>query len=140
MNKLIGLTVVLLIIFGVFIYMSSQKSQIFGISSSPTQQVAGAQTTSESNMDTNVIVNVIIKNKKITSSNASFKVTEGQMVVLKITSDQNGELHLHGYNKKVNLLKDKTVVLSFLATITGHFEYELEDSKTVLGAVDVYPR
>lgn len=84
--------------------------------------------------------NLQIKDKKLVVGTETITVKEGNLITLKITSDQDGELHLHGYDQSVNLQKDKTVELSFKANLTGHFGYELEESKTEIGAIEVQPQ
>lgn len=83
---------------------------------------------------------ILIKGKKIASGSDTLKVTEGDDVVFRITNDENEELHLHGYDISVDLEKDKPAELSFTATITGRFSYELEKSKTDIGALEVSPK
>lgn len=104
---------------------------MFGFSTFPTPYPTSVQIKNET-------VNLVIKNKKIVNGPSALQVTQGQMVIFKINADQNGTFYFHGFNKRVVLQKDQTVILSFLATMTGHFEYELENTKTILGAIDVY--
>lgn len=134
MNKLIVLTLVLLLVIFLFIYVNSQKTAtLFNFGTSPSPKPIATEVK-------NTIVNLVIKNKKLIDGPQALQVTQGQMVILKIAADQNGVFYFQGYNKNVYLEKGKIVVLSFLANMTGHYEYELEDSKTVLGAIDVYPQ
>lgn len=83
---------------------------------------------------------IMIKDKKIVSGPETIKITEGDEVVIKITADEDEELHLHGYDKSVDLEKDKSAKLSFTANLTGRFPYELEKSKTDIGALEVSPK
>jgi len=46
-------------------------------------------------------------------------VLKGDDVVIKITTDEDEELHLHGYDKSVELKKDQPAELSFNANLTG---------------------
>lgn len=83
---------------------------------------------------------LVVKSKKLVSGPETIKVTEGDEVVIKITSDEPEELHLHGYDKSVDLEKNIEAQLSFTANLTGRFPYELEKSKTDIGALEVLPR
>lgn len=65
---------------------------------------------------------------------------EGDNVEIKITVDEDEELHLHGYNKMVDLTSGKAGKLDFVANLTGRFPYELEHSKTEIGALEVSPK
>ena len=81
-----------------------------------------------------------IKNKMLVAGSETLKVTEGDNVVIKITSDEDEEFHLHGYDKIVDLQKGQPAQLSFLANLTGRFVYELEKSQTDIGAIEVSPK
>ncbi len=83
---------------------------------------------------------IVVKDKKVISGPETIKVTEGDEVVIKITANEDEELHLHGYDKSVDLEKDKPAELSFTANLTGRFPYELEKSKTDIGALEVSPK
>lgn len=83
---------------------------------------------------------LVISDKKLVSGPETIKVTEGDEIVIKITSDEPEEFHLHGYDKFVDLEKDVPTELSFTANLTGRFIYELEQSKTDLGALEVSPK
>lgn len=85
-------------------------------------------------------INLTIEDKKITSGETTVKVNKGDHVVLHITADTGEELHLHGYDVSTELSPDTTVELSFTANITGRFPFELEESKTELGAIEVAPQ
>jgi hypothetical protein len=83
---------------------------------------------------------LVIKNKKLISGPETIQVRENDQVTLNITSDEDEELHIHGYDKSVNLEKDKPTTLTFLANLTGRFPYELEKSATDIGTLEVRPR
>lgn len=56
---------------------------------------------------------------------ALIRIPQGATVLLHFASDRDGELHLHGYDKHVQLLAGKVVTLKFKAEHSGRFEYEL---------------
>jgi hypothetical protein len=61
------------------------------------------------------------------------KVAQGSQVTLRVTSDIEDELHVHGYDLKLDLTPGQSADLTFLARIPGVFEVELEGrSKKVL--------
>jgi len=64
----------------------------------------------------------------------------GDHVSIRITSDAEDELHLHGYNLKLHLQPNEPQTLSFDARRTGRFTYELHRHDVELGALEVYPR
>ncbi len=83
---------------------------------------------------------LVVKNRKLVSSPDTLQVTEGDQVTINITADEDEELHLHGYDKSVDLTKDQSASLAFTANLTGRFPFELEHSKTELGALEVQPK
>ena len=70
----------------------------------------------------------------------SYRVTEGQQVVIKVTSDVADELHFHGYDLHIDLEAGKEGQIAFIADKTGSFEFELETHKITLGEIQVYPK
>jgi hypothetical protein len=64
---------------------------------------------------------------------------QGETVRFRVRSANAEEVHIHGYDIKKELLPNKTVSVSFKATITGIFEIELEHSATQLASLKVLP-
>ncbi len=56
---------------------------------------------------------------------------------LVVTSDVADEVHLHGYDKSVDVTAGGTATLTVLAKIPGVFEVELESRKLVLTQLQV---
>jgi hypothetical protein len=83
---------------------------------------------------------LVVQNKKVISGGDTIKVMQGENVSIKITVDEDEELHLHGYNKMVNIEKGKPAMLEFVADKSGRFPYELEKSGTELGNLEVQPK
>jgi hypothetical protein len=54
------------------------------------------------------------------------KVAQGSQVTLRVTSDVKDEIHVHGYDLKLDLTPGQSADLTFLARIPGVFEVELE--------------
>ncbi len=135
MKKIGWLTVPALIILltFTFFYFKNQKSQN-NLIQPPNPQAKEA--TSSPNLEK--IFHIQISNKKLQSSE-TIQVKVGDNVTFTVMSDEAEELHLHGYDKSVNLEKGKEVQLKFKADISGRFPYELEKSKTDLGILEVLP-
>jgi hypothetical protein len=57
-----------------------------------------------------------------------FRATEGDTITLVIRSDQPGEVHVHGYEKKIVLAPSGEVQLTFVAADPGTFPIHLHDS------------
>lgn len=85
---------------------------------------------------------LVIADGKITEGPQILAVTHGDIVEITITNttDDAEEIHVHGYNHSVELVKDTPATLSFMATASGRFPFELEKQKIDLGAIEVTPQ
>ena len=81
-----------------------------------------------------------IANRKIVAGSGNIEVREGDVVNITIVVSEDEEMHLHRYDKSVDLIKDISGTLTFIASMTGRFPFELEHSKTELGVVSVVPK
>jgi hypothetical protein len=91
--------------------------------------------------DTPVLqVSIVIRGGKVVSGPGVIRVTRGQRVSLTVETDKADELHLHGYDLHLALLPNRAVSLSFTATRTGRFGFELHKAGTELGVFEIYPR
>lgn len=97
-------------------------------------------TTPNTNKVFTELFRLTVSGKKLTTGPETLRVFQGETVVIKITSDEAEELHLHGYDRSVELQPNQEAELTFVATLTGRFEYELERSGTALGVLEVVPR
>lgn len=88
----------------------------------------------------NEYATIVVKDEELSSGPSVIHVKQGDTVILKITTDQPDEFHLHGYDEKIDLEAGATATLSFTARLAGEFEYELEQSQQVLGHLQVDPR
>ncbi|HUP26400.1 MAG TPA: hypothetical protein VM124_01995 [Candidatus Limnocylindrales bacterium] len=104
------------------------------------KRTAAPDTNTSQNPPATKTLNLVIKDRKVASADSVLKVTQGDAVVISILSDEDEELHLHGYDKAVELHKDKPAELRFTANITGNFPYELERSGAGLGSLQVLPK
>lgn len=77
---------------------------------------------------------------RLVSGPALMQVHEGDPVVIRVRSDGNDELHLHGYDLERKLKAGETASLQFDARRSGHFGLELHQAHVELGALEVYPR
>jgi hypothetical protein len=70
----------------------------------------------------------------------TLRFTEGQTVRFRARSETQEEIHVHGYERYVDLPPGKTVDVSFRASITGIFEIELHGSGDPIAQLRVDPR
>lgn len=106
--------------------------------STPTT-ASSSSSTSSAQVTSSKIFELVVKNRKLVSGPETISVKQGDSVTIKITVDEDEELHLHGYDKSVDLTANQPAILDFKADLTGHFPYELEKSKTEMGALEVSP-
>jgi hypothetical protein len=74
---------------------------------------------------------------KVSGVSGRVSIRRGSTVALVVTSDVADEVHLHGYDKHVDVPKGGTATLLFKATIPGVFEAELEALKKRLVQLQV---
>lgn len=80
-----------------------------------------------------------IKDGAIVSGESTLRVTKGDKVMIHIMSDVSEEFHVHGYDTSVEIESNTMAMISLVANISGRFPFELEQSKTELGALEVNP-
>lgn len=64
----------------------------------------------------------------------------GDEVELRVTSDRDDELHLHGYDLSMPLRAGQTATLRFRAEHSGRFDCELHHSHLELATLEVRPQ
>ena len=83
---------------------------------------------------------LVVKDGKLASGPENMKVRVGDQVTLRIQSNANDELHVHGYDLKLRVKAGEIATLQFAATRSGRFELELHRKHTPAGALEVYPK
>ena len=138
LNPIIYLVLGAVILAGLFfVFKPKQQVQTPQTNPAAIEQTTAPSPTPQSKVKT---FEKVVKGKKLVSGPETITVNEGDEVVIKVTSDEPEEFHLHGYDKSVDLEKDTPTELKFTANLTGRFVFELEQSKTDLGAVEVQPK
>ncbi len=64
---------------------------------------------------------------------------KGERVRFRVRSDVAEELHIHGYDRYVDVVPGRTATVSFPATIEGIFEIELHGAGVQLASLRVEP-
>lgn len=101
---------------------------------------APTQTTSAGPSPTplaDVVIRVSYQGGKTSGDTSLQHVKKGQRVAIVVTSDVGDEVHLHTYDRKVDVPAGGTVTLLFTATIQGRFEVELESRSKLLTRIEV---
>lgn len=84
--------------------------------------------------------NLTVKDGKVIAGSGDITVSQGDTVSLTVTNDKDEEVHLHGYNKMVDVKAGEPGTITFVANASGRFPFELEDEKIELGAISVMPQ
>jgi FtsP/CotA-like multicopper oxidase with cupredoxin domain len=87
-----------------------------------------SNTTDPSRDDADVMIEATIAGGKITPNSQTVKANQGQTVKITVTSDEADELHVHGYDKEVELAAGKPGSVTFKADTKGTFEIETHES------------
>jgi hypothetical protein len=138
-NPIYYLIVGVIILIALFLLLRPKTEQPVDTQSIPPQNQSSASpsATLASNIKS---FELIIKQKQLQSGLETLQITQGDEVIIKITSDEMEEFHVHGYDKSIDLQKDLPAELKFTANLTGRFPFELEHSKIELGALEVQPK
>ena len=87
-----------------------------------------SNTADPSGEQADVTIDVTVANGKVNPSGATIKVKAGQTVLVTATSDADEELHIHGYDKELELSPGKPASVKFTANMKGTFEVETHKS------------
>jgi hypothetical protein len=105
---------------------SATTSSSDAASASPTPTASAATPAATPPAAQGQVVAITVAGGKVSGPAGRVKVAKGSTVTLQVTSDVADEVHLHGYDKSVDVEKGGTATLTFQATLTGVFEVELE--------------
>jgi len=83
------------------------------------------------------VVEISVAGGSVTGPKGRVRVDRGSTVTLRVTSDVADEVHLHGYDKSVDVEKGGTATLTFTAGVAGVFEVELEGERLQLVQLQV---
>jgi len=132
-KSIIFALIALVIIVGVFFFLQQDKVQ------APTDTQNNAAVNPPPPPPSNV-VEILVNTAETDFAPETTRVMEGQEVVLKVSSPIADEVHLHGYDLSKDLEAGEQGEIRFVANKTGRFEFELEEHKILLGAIEVYPK
>ena len=85
-----------------------------------------------------VTINVTVTGAK-TMDPGDWSAHQNDTVTVNITSDTDGEVHLHGYDISFEVKKGQTVSKTFKADKSGSFDIEWERTSIKLGRLAVGP-
>jgi hypothetical protein len=97
-----------------------------------------ATTTTDTQPDTDDVIDITIEGDSITGGGRQ-SIELGSEATITITSDRSDEAHLHGYDLSAELQPGVPATLTFMASIPGIFELELEDDGNLIAEIEVAP-
>ena len=83
------------------------------------------------------LISVAISQHKVTPAPAVHTVRLGDQVELTVTSDAADQVHLHGYDKEIEITAGKPGTIDFTANLPGIFEVETHVSNLQLLQIEV---
>ena len=84
-----------------------------------------------------LLVRITVRDGEVTTADPRVKVEQGSVVQLRVDSDVADEVHLHGYDKSVDVEPGHIARLTFTASAPGVFEVELESRELRLVQLQV---
>lgn len=149
--RLIFVVAGLALLIGLFLVFKPQSAQIPASADAIDSRLVSASQAARTRDDDasskavqEVTASLKIEQGRLQSGPALVRVTQGQHVKLRITSDVDAELHLHGYDLKADLRAGQPAELIFHAVHSGRFEYELHGAPhaghDALGVIEVLPQ
>jgi hypothetical protein len=89
------------------------------------------------------IMELSLKEGRVIHEHDTFRVNEGDRVEIRITADENGVLHLHGYDVEIHLRAGETVAATLEAKFAGRFpitRHAGQGGHRAIAYLEVYPR
>lgn len=84
-------------------------------------------------------VSVEVVRGAVRTPEAVVTVGQGTTVELDVTSDVGGTVHVHGVDQRVPLRTGAVTKVTFVASITGRWDIEIEDTQLLLVKLEVQP-
>jgi hypothetical protein len=84
-------------------------------------------------------VRIVVRGGEVRGGIQRATVDQGKKVAIVVSSDVADEVHLHGYDKMVDVAPGKPARLAFVASIPGRFEVELENRGLQIADIEVRP-
>ncbi len=96
-----------------------------GVAAPPTRS---APTTSSTSTPTATVIEATYAGGKVTTAQPRVELSLGEEVVLRVTSDVDEEIHVHGYDLYEDIPAGGTGEVSFTADLPGAYEVELQQA------------
>jgi len=84
-------------------------------------------------------IRIVLRGGKVKGGPKRTTVKKGENVAIVIGSDVADYVHLHGYDRFADVGPGKPARLTFVASLPGRFEVELEDRGVQIADIEVRP-
>jgi hypothetical protein len=84
-------------------------------------------------------VRIVVRAGRVVGGLKRATVEQGEKVAIVVGADVADEVHLHGYDRSVDVAPGMQARLVFVASIPGRFEVELEDRGLQIADLEVCP-
>lgn len=109
-----------------------------GSGDSPTIAVPETTpTTAASGGAAGTVLAVTVRGGAVVEGASRQRAPLNQPVTIRVTSDVADEVHVHGYDKRVDVAPGRPAEVTFVANIPGVFEVEFERSHRLLFTLEV---
>src|SRR5262245_42751954 len=116
-SRVVVLVVLVAVAVGLFVVLSGGDDS--GSDSTTATQAGTAATTAFAPTAT-----ITVKNGEPVGGPADVEVNKGDEVSIRVSTDESGEVHVHGYEIEKPIEAGQTVTVRFAADIDGKFEIE----------------
>lgn len=86
------------------------------------------------------VIEYVVADGERLAGPALVQTLQGEVLLLRVTSDRADELHLHGYDLSTKLAPGETGELKVIARAAGRFELELHERHLPIALIEVRPR
>ena len=109
-----------------------------GSTASSTASAPSASTSNSSAANT-VVIDITIANRQVSPSGEKLDVSQGQTVIMHVTSDMDDEIHAHtgGEGYELEVTAGKPATGSFVASDPGSFEIESHQLNKIIAILNV---
>jgi hypothetical protein len=83
------------------------------------------------------VLAVTVRGGSVVEGASRQRATLNQPVTIRVTSDVADEVHVHGYDKRVNVAAGGTAEVTFVANLPGVYEVEFERTHKLLFTLEV---
>lgn len=105
-------------------------------SSSSPPSTAPSRATAPSANDT-VEVDIAVRDGRVQGSVQTAKIRAGQTVKVSATLDTADSIHVHGYDKTIELAPNQAGSTTFVADVQGVFDIETHESELLVARLNV---